>query len=94
MILVRLFPKLLGTSRRYYSNYASNNNKSKQSRGDNRPVGTSVISNVERSQHDRAESRGITCQKTYVVEYGDNDETELVHMRELDYKSSKSDVSV
>ncbi|KAJ3515198.1 hypothetical protein NM208_g14993 [Fusarium decemcellulare] len=89
ILLVRLFPKILGTSRRYY-NYGSNNptggntNKSRS-----RPMGTNATSQVDRS-HGRVDSKGITCQRTYEVAFGDNDETHLVHMKDLDFKSSRS----
>jgi hypothetical protein len=96
LILVRIFPKLLGTTQRYYANYASKQGRA-QSRS--RPAGTSVTSNVDRSQH-RIDANGITCHKTYAVEYGENsDEVQLVHMRgldrDVDYKSSsRSEASV
>ncbi|CAM1503619.1 Fc.00g012100.m01.CDS01 [Cosmosporella sp. VM-42] len=93
LVLVRIFPKLLGTTQRYYANYASNK-ASRQQQSRSRPMGTSAISHVDMDRsHNRTESKGITCHTTYAVEY-DNDETQLVHMRELDTKSSKSDASV
>ncbi|KAF7560062.1 hypothetical protein G7046_g4092 [Stylonectria norvegica] len=91
LVLVRLFPKLLGTTQRYYANYASNRTPQGKSRD---ALGTVATSNVDRSQHRTESTTGITCHKTYAVEFGESDETRLVHLRELDYKSSKSDVSV
>ncbi|KAF7548704.1 hypothetical protein G7Z17_g6882 [Cylindrodendrum hubeiense] len=90
LLLVRLFPKILGTSQRYYANYASNTNG--QVKSHSRPLGTNTTSQVEAS-HQRMDSRGITCSRTYAVEFGDNDETQLVHMKDLDRASSRSDVS-
>ncbi|KAM0551364.1 hypothetical protein ACHAPJ_008473 [Fusarium lateritium] len=87
ILLVRLFPKLLGTSQRYY-NYGSNRptggntNKSRT-----QPLGTNATSQVDRT-HRRIDPAGITCHRTYEVEYGDNDETLLVHMKDLDRKSA------
>lgn len=94
LILVRIFPKVLGTTQRYYANYASKGSRG-QSRS--RQAGASVTSNAEHSQH-RVDPRGITCHKTYVVEYGENnDEIQLVIMRDSerdgDYKSSRSESS-
>ncbi|KAL6399500.1 hypothetical protein AUP68_18048 [Ilyonectria robusta] len=94
LILVRIFPKVLGTTQRYYANYASKGSRG-QSRS--RQAGASVTSNAEHSQH-RVDQRGITCHKTYVVEYGENnDEIQLVIMRDSerdgDYKSSRSESS-
>ncbi|KPM37241.1 hypothetical protein AK830_g9309 [Neonectria ditissima] len=67
LLLVRLFPRILGT-RRYA--YASTQAKS---------LGTATVGEL----HRRTES-GITCSRTYAVEFGDTDETHLVHMKDLD----------
>ncbi|KAF5020017.1 hypothetical protein F66182_7953 [Fusarium sp. NRRL 66182] len=91
ILLVRLFPKLLGTSQRYY-NYGSNRptggntNKSRTL-----PLGTNATSQVDRSHRERIDPAGITCHRTYEVEYGDSDETVLVHMKDLDHKSATSE---
>ncbi|KAI3573956.1 hypothetical protein IWW34DRAFT_884725 [Fusarium oxysporum f. sp. albedinis] len=91
VLLVRLFPKLLGTSQRYY-NYGGNKptggntNKSRTL-----PLGTNATSQVDRSQRGRIDRAGITCHRTYEVEYGDNDETLLVYMKDLDRKSATSE---
>ncbi|KAH7150284.1 hypothetical protein B0J13DRAFT_286399 [Dactylonectria estremocensis] len=95
LILVRVFPKLMGTTQRYYANYGS---KQTDAHSKNRPVATSVTSNADRSKQ-RLDAKGITCHKTYEVEYGEtNDEVQLVYMRttdrELDYRRQGSDVSV
>lgn len=92
LLLVRLFPKILGTSQRYYANYASNTNGQVKSHSRSRPLGTNATSQVD-ACHQRTDSRGITCSRTYAVEYGDNDETQLVHMKDLDRASSRSAVS-
>ncbi|KAK7397792.1 hypothetical protein QQX98_012841 [Neonectria punicea] len=89
LLLVRLFPRILGTPQRYYANYASNTNGAKSK---SRPLGTNATSQAGES-HQRTESRGITCSRTYAVEFGENDETRLVHMKDLDRRSSRSNLS-
>ncbi|KAI5456755.1 hypothetical protein BGZ63DRAFT_517585 [Mariannaea sp. PMI_226] len=83
LMLVRAFPKLLGTTRRYYAYYGSKR-AGGHSQSRSRPTGTSVISNADNSRH-RVEANGIICQRTFAVEYGDNnDEVQLVDMRNID----------
>ncbi|KAH7122921.1 hypothetical protein EDB81DRAFT_223173 [Dactylonectria macrodidyma] len=91
LLLVRLFPSILATSQRYYANYGTNTNG--QPKSHSRPQGAGVTSQVEASSHQRANSRGITCSRTYAVEYGETDETRLVHMKDLDRASARSDIS-
>ncbi|KAH7245728.1 hypothetical protein BKA59DRAFT_476161 [Fusarium tricinctum] len=92
ILLVRLFPKLLGTSQRYY-NYGSNKptggntNKSRT-----QPLGTNATSQVDRSKRQRIDPAGIQIDRSYEVEYGETDETYLVHMKDLDHKSANSEV--
>ncbi|KAM5341892.1 hypothetical protein ACJ41O_014923 [Fusarium nematophilum] len=93
LLLVRLFPKVLGTSQRYYANYGSNRPTPANTNNRSRQLGTNATSQVDRSNR-RVESKGITCQRTYEVQFGDNDETQLVHMKDMDRKSSRSEVSV
>ncbi|KAF4981965.1 hypothetical protein FZEAL_2311 [Fusarium zealandicum] len=94
LLLVRLFPKFMGTSRRYYANYGSNNPTGGiTNKNSSRPLGTNATSQVDRT-HRQIDPKGITCQRTYEVDFGDSDETHLVHMKDLDRKSSRSDVSV
>ncbi|KAF5626076.1 integral membrane protein PTH11 [Fusarium sp. NRRL 52700] len=92
ILLVRLFPKILGTSQRYY-NYGSRSNKQTPGNTHNRsiPLGTNATSQADRSQR-RVDPVGIECHRTYEVEYGDNDETYLVHMKDMDHKSARSEV--
>ncbi|RSM10843.1 hypothetical protein CEP52_003302 [Fusarium oligoseptatum] len=91
ILLVRLFPKILGTSRRYYPNYASNTGRN-TNKNRSRQLGTNATTEVDTTRRP-VESRGITYQRTYDVQYGDNDETQLVDMKDLDGKSAKSGVS-
>ncbi|KAK2616620.1 hypothetical protein QQS21_000443 [Conoideocrella luteorostrata] len=96
LLLVRLFPKLLGTTQRYYAKYggASGANKSTLRRT-SRPLGTISESHVDRSQH-RPEppSKHIIFQKTFTVEYGEHhaghDEAYMVHMKDMEMKSNRS----
>lgn len=92
LLLVRLFPGLMGTTQKYYAKYSSNNARSSARRS--RAVNASHISQVERGpQPPQKDMNGIRCQKSFTVEYGDNDEMELVHVRDLDSKSARSGVS-
>lgn len=55
-----------------------------------------IVSQIDRSDKmPDVERNRIVCHKSYNVEYGDNDndEMQLVYMRDLELKSSKSDVS-
>ena len=91
ILLVRLFPKILGTSRRYYPNYASNTGRN-TNKNRSRQLGTNATTEADTTSRP-VESRGITYQRTYDVQYGDSDETHLVHMKDLDAKSARSGVS-
>ncbi|KAL3961040.1 hypothetical protein ACCO45_006157 [Purpureocillium lilacinum] len=94
LLLVRLFPKLLGTTQRYYARYSSNAHRTTTTRRQSRPFRTTgAVSHVERSQHrPEVKSNAITMQTTYTVEYGDkdNDEMQLVYMRDAEGKSTRS----
>lgn len=88
LILVRMFPKQMGTTQRDYSDYA--NRPGGQGKSKTRTFGATAT--ADRS-HNRTESRGITLHRTYAVEYGDSDEAQLVHMQQLDKQSTKSAAS-
>ncbi|RGP79401.1 integral membrane [Fusarium longipes] len=102
VLLVHLFPKVLGSStQQKYYNYGSNkyggfsNANTSRSRSRSQPLGTT--SQVDKTAHrSRVEPLGITCDRTYEVEFGqrDTDETQLVYMKdlELDRTSAKSGV--
>ncbi|XEV06083.1 hypothetical protein FSHL1_011370 [Fusarium sambucinum] len=93
VLLVRLFPKILGNStQQQYCKYGSNNyggpskpGTNNRSRSRSQPLGTT-------SQVDKTAFRlhvypiGITCDRTYEIEFGhkDNDEMELFHMKDMD----------
>lgn len=86
LFLVKLFPVLGGSSNRtgagrYYM-YGNDDPQSKMAASRARTVGlaTSDGQQAERDAH----SRGIVFQKTYDVQYSDNDEASLVHeLREI-----------
>lgn len=95
LLLVRLFPRLLGTTQRYYARYAGTSGANRSAAtGQSRPCrGTGTTSHVERSQHrPEIQSNQITYQKTYAVEYGDkdNDEVHLVQLPDMDMKSTSA----
>ncbi|KAK1984978.1 CFEM domain-containing protein [Colletotrichum cereale] len=94
VILVRLFPKILGTTRtgasqaaKYYMHSSSN------ARSRNRTLGNEAkIRTLDResgaSSTGGNSPKGIMYTKEYAVDY--HDETSLVHMRELEAGSSKT----
>ncbi|CEI63206.1 hypothetical protein FVEN_g253 [Fusarium venenatum] len=97
ILLVQIFPKILGTSRRgyqTYDKYGSNrptNGGTNASRSRSRaPLGTT--SHVDKTPASRIDPIGITCDRTYEVEYGQTDETHLVAMKdiEMDWRSERS----
>ena len=98
LLLVRLFPRVLGSAQ-YYSGYG---NPSRRSRAKSHRESRGGIrtGNIVTSQSDRAHGAslskgdGITLERTYAVEFGDNDEMELVGVRDVDIKSSNSGSSV
>lgn len=88
LLLVRVFPKLGGSSaRNYYQHDSGNFNKAEPgcTRSFSEPLGSN--SNANKTSHDnRIDPVGITHDRTDEVEFGkrDNDETELVYMKDLD----------
>jgi hypothetical protein len=105
VLLVRLFPKVLGTSKRYL-NYGSNKTGAKQGNNDGSnhskgrirskldplAVGVSYQVGKAAQHHTRVDPIGITCDRTYGVDYGleEDDETYLVHMKAMDHNHKGS----
>jgi hypothetical protein len=97
VLLMRLF----GKSKRYI-NYGSNKSGQESSREDpNRPrtrtyplereSGASASATAIKGARGRVHPVGITCDTIVEVEYGHDDETHLVHMKQFDHtKSSRS----
>jgi hypothetical protein len=84
VLLVRLFPKLLGTTQRSNGYYV--NNSHSHIGGNisvNRP-GKSMNSSLP------DESDGITYSQTYIVQWGDREEGKSVQMSDLDPEAMKS----
>lgn len=87
-LLVRLFPKLGGSSARNYYQHDSNNfNKAEP--GDTRSLSQPFrsSSDADKTSHDkRVDPVGITRDRTCEVEFGkrDNDEMELFYIKDLD----------
>jgi hypothetical protein len=95
VLLVRLFPKLLGTTQHSKSNGYYANNSHVQN-GGNISVnwkGKSLISSQNQSQQDM-NSDGITYSQTYTVQWGDHrsdhDDTKSMQMSDLDTEALKS----
>ena len=102
LMLVRIMPKVFGTTRRgtnyaygSYGNrsqgnkyYVSSSSQSKPSANRSRHTGAFNADGLKIS-HPNPDGKGILYQKSYTVEYGDNDEARLVEMGNLDLKSSK-----
>jgi hypothetical protein len=92
LFLVRLFPRLLGTTRQYYAKYSDNQAQSTPRR--RRPASLSHTAKVEAEpRSSRRNIDGIQCQESYTVEYGHGDEVELVRVQDVDMKSNGSRMS-
>ncbi|KAH7233790.1 uncharacterized protein BKA55DRAFT_695308 [Fusarium redolens] len=94
-LLARLFPRILGPSQKYYSGQAGRD-EAELSNIRSRVLGSHAqrVTYVETSSQRRNEAGGITIQRTYAVESGDNDEIHLVSARDLDQTSLRSDISL
>lgn len=102
VMFTRLFPQLLGTSKRYLkygsgksgktSDRENSTRKCENCDGKLRPERVVSVARVGRDSQDRSATRpdGITCDRTYDVQYGYDDETYLVHMKQMDSKSANS----
>ncbi|KAH7116358.1 hypothetical protein EDB81DRAFT_916785 [Dactylonectria macrodidyma] len=92
--LARILPNILGTSQQHSSSHTGRNETGLSSNMD-RVLGTHTRSaTVVGMSRQRSETEGIACQRVYASEFGDNDETHLVSMRDLDQRSSRSDISL
>ncbi|KAK9438245.1 Peptidase cysteine/serine, trypsin-like protein [Metarhizium brunneum] len=96
LVLVRLFPRILGTSQRFYAKHGTKNGYKSPTRRGSRPMGTTSVSHVERSQNGREPlSKHITLHKTFSIEYGEtdpeHDAAQLVYMKDLEMKSHQPD---
>jgi hypothetical protein len=96
ILLVKIFPKILGTSRRgyqTYDKYGSNRPTNASRSRSQAPLGTT--SHVDKTPPSRIDPIGITCNRTYEVEYNQTDETHLVAMKdiEMDWRSERSQTS-
>ncbi|KAL7926952.1 putative PTH11-typeG-protein-coupled receptor [Trichoderma austrokoningii] len=88
VLLVRVFPKLQGTTERY--GRSSRRNRSSNKRTSRLPLGHSAGSQVDKSMsHPNVGPNRIAFHRSYTVEYGDTDEVQLVSMN--DKQSAKSD---
>lgn len=88
--LVRLFPGLSNPSQRSYTNYGKGREGDSGNTGDDSrgPIASHTRSDTH-SPRARVEPLKITRERTYVVEYSETDETELVHMRGFNHDKSE-----
>lgn len=86
VLLVRLFPKLLGTTQ--HSNNRYYVNQSHSHKGGNISVNRSGKS-LNSSQND-GNGVAINYSQTYTVQWGEHDETKLIQMGNLDAEAMKS----
>ncbi|KAL3589755.1 hypothetical protein FPOAC2_11932 [Fusarium poae] len=101
----RLCPKLLGTSKRYLKYGSGKNGKSLGTESSPvkyedcaakvinlRPERIVSVTRIGKDSQYRPgiDPSGITCDRTYDVQYGYDDETYLVHMKQMDNKSTNS----
>ncbi|RFN46279.1 hypothetical protein FIE12Z_9476 [Fusarium flagelliforme] len=88
VLLVRIFPMLGGSSARNYYQHDSNSfNKGRPGRSRSFAIPLGSNSEADKTApRTRIDPVGITRDRTYEVEFGqrDHDETELVHMKDLD----------
>lgn len=93
LLVVRLFPKLLGATQRYYARYSSGPDRSTSAWKVSRSLGESgTTSHVEWSEHPADVSANqIACQKTYTVEYvpKDDDDAELFYMPDTNRETAR-----
>jgi hypothetical protein len=85
VIFVRMFPKILGTTKentREYGKYGS--------RSYNLGGTSAVRSGLGKNPTVTTDPHAITYTKTFEVQHGDSDETSLVQMNEFETKSSKA----
>lgn len=94
VLLVRLFPKILGTSTNnsYHAKYGNN-------RSQDLGKSAGFSSRVGRGKEGTANASVINYTKTFEVQHGDNDEEELVQMSDLGTKGkitshSSSEISL
>jgi hypothetical protein len=81
IILVRMFPKMLGSTKETTQNYAKYSSRSGV--GGASTVRNGLGKNASKDPHT------ITYTKTFAVQHGDNDETSLVQMDDFGTKMSK-----
>lgn len=94
ILLARLFPNILGTSQQYYTGQTERG-EAGYSTNRSRALGshTRTAKHARTSQLPK-DTEGIICTRTYGIELGDNDETHLVSMTDLQPPSSRSNNSL
>lgn len=90
VLLTRIFPKMLGTSQKSYGMHSGTASKSGPDRT-SRKFGTSVTISAQRDTYGGPIKMNRISQKREIgLEYGDNDEVNLVHKRDIDGRSQES----
>ena len=82
-MLVRTFPKLLGSTKEATNNYLKYGSRSNGVGG-----ASAVRSGLGKGQNAK-DPHTITYTKTFAVQHGDSDEASLVHMDELGSRGGK-----
>lgn len=81
LVVAHLFPRVVSTSRRYYSKYVTG----KSGKSGNKNNGPELAGSYVVSRADPPEvhiNHGeITCERAYAVEYGETDETQPAHLK-------------
>ncbi|KAL7796681.1 putative PTH11-typeG-protein-coupled receptor [Trichoderma ceciliae] len=91
VLLVHLFPKLQRTTERLYVKNSRRSRPAMNNRTSRLPLGHSARSHVDGSHpHPNVEPNQIAYQTSYTVEYGDNDEVQLVSIN--DKQSARSEL--
>lgn len=87
LLLARLFPRIMGTTRKYYA--SATGRSSKRASRPPQAMGNTVSSQRGGPVRD-LEHNQIACERSFAVEY-DHDEMHLVFIKDLDRKSTRSD---
>ncbi|KAH7155938.1 hypothetical protein EDB81DRAFT_840170 [Dactylonectria macrodidyma] len=96
-LLVRLFPRFLGTSRDSEQYHSGQTGRVEAGRSSNRGtnLGSHARTTVQgKTSQQRNNTKANISERIYGLEFGDNDETNLVSMTDLDRGSARSNVSL
>lgn len=96
LVLVQLFPKLLGTAQRYHDKYSNLGNKSADNRKPRSRVGNHSTSHAKEQIRPKQHALGqIRYQKSFTIKYDDRDDLELaIAAKNSDTITAKSTTSI